>query len=456
MSATSDEINNLTISVDGDGKEADRNVIQTSDNCDNVPKSFALVVGENNSFKFPERNQAIILDSIDNTQKNDYIIGVGTLVEPTNVIFASRISNNRICIYLSSKEIVDKFMTKYGGITLNDKFIQARRLVSPAKRVILSNVSPSIPHNILEQELKRFGLQIVSPITFINAGVNLAEYRHILSFRRQVYVNLESIDKLPDSLVITCNKNTFRIFVSTDQIKCFVCKTVGHTASKCPTNTPTSILTTPTETQNNNLIDASKITVNVEVHKNTVGTEQTSAVPVEMSRADSKSVCSESHVISKKRIATSPLEVDRIDSINELQDQDADESDNFQLPDIRLSKPRLKKKKKELKIEDDTHLYPEFQSIFLTSKNVNYDKFCNFLTEAKGKQDVVSIAASLGLDAREIFDLMIESIRKVHTPSLKNRLKRIAKKFKNKYNFLTEPSIDISSSQDCLSDHTDM
>lgn len=36
-----------------------------------------------------------------------------------------------------SKEVVDKFLVNHKGITLQDKFINARRLVSTIKRVIL-------------------------------------------------------------------------------------------------------------------------------------------------------------------------------------------------------------------------------------------------------------------------------------------------------------------------------
>ncbi|KAK9728561.1 Zinc knuckle [Popillia japonica] len=226
------------------------------------PQSFASVVKETpiNNCKFPEREQAIVFDAIANTQKNDYIIGVGDLIGSivfdaiantqkndyiigvgdligsSNIIFASRIANNRICIYFSSKEAVDRFVNEFKGITIQDRFITARRLVSPAKRVILSNVSPSIPHNIIENHLKQAGLDIMSSITFIGAGLNRPEYKHILSFRRQVYINPDLSKELPDSLIISYNHNTFRIFLSIDEIKCFICKKPGHIASKCTTS----------------------------------------------------------------------------------------------------------------------------------------------------------------------------------------------------------------------------
>lgn len=85
-------------------------------------QSFANAVKSNNSkLKFPEREQAIVLDAIEGTQKIDYyILGVGKLIGPQNIIFASRVSNNRVCLYLSSKELVDSFINTHEGININE------------------------------------------------------------------------------------------------------------------------------------------------------------------------------------------------------------------------------------------------------------------------------------------------------------------------------------------------
>ncbi|KAK9686076.1 hypothetical protein QE152_g37462 [Popillia japonica] len=124
MSSAKNNSNSIT-SVEGGNTE---NVKGLGTVISNKTQSFASIVKDNamSNFKFPERDQAIVFDTIDDTQKNDYII--------------------------------DKFLDNHKGITLQDKFINARRLVSTAKRVILSNVSPCIPHNIVEEHLKRAGL----------------------------------------------------------------------------------------------------------------------------------------------------------------------------------------------------------------------------------------------------------------------------------------------------------
>lgn len=419
-----------------------------------TPQSFASIV---HKFKFPDRNQAIIFDAIENTQKNEYIINVGNLIGPQNIIFASRIANNRICIYLSSKEIVHRFITNFKGITLNDKFITARPLVSPAKRIILSNVSPNIPHETIEEALKREGLNVVSSITFINAGINHPDYKHILSFRRQVYINLEMEDNLPNSMLITHNEITFRIFLSTDEMKCFVCKKVGHIASKCPT------------------YNSNDITVSAEVHKkpNTLCNKNNLTLEINAGNTNISSPPSDdtdvaknigpdignSKIQSKKRLATSPAELDKINVIPDPYRH----TDNLDKLESQSSthifiKPTSRKKVKQVDFSSDSMLFPEFKEIFV-DKQISYDSFCSFLQESKGKQDVVATARDLNLNLYELLKVLIESIRSVKTNSLKARLKRIAKKLKMQCDFDTalsqDETSDLSISQDCLTDCSD-
>ena len=57
---------------------------------------------------FPSKDQAIVVAAIEGIKLEDYVLAVGNIVQPKNVLFASRLANNRICIYLSSKEFVEE------------------------------------------------------------------------------------------------------------------------------------------------------------------------------------------------------------------------------------------------------------------------------------------------------------------------------------------------------------
>lgn len=113
--------------------------------------------------------------------------------------------------------------------------LKARHLVTPSDRLVISNVSPTIPHDTLKTTLEGLGLKLLSPITFLRIGATDPAYSHIMSFRRQVYITpLESLT-LAESLEITHDNLSYRIFLSLDSQKCFNCKLSGHVVANCPT-----------------------------------------------------------------------------------------------------------------------------------------------------------------------------------------------------------------------------
>nr|CAH7723180.1 unnamed protein product [Callosobruchus chinensis] len=188
-------------------------------------------------YRYPSKEQAIVFNAINGATIQDYLLKIGPLVKPENILFCSRISNNRVCIYFSSKDVVDKFLDDYNEITLHNSTIKIRRLLTPATRLVISNVCPTIPHDIIEDNLQRLGLNLVSPISFLRIGATLAEYSHILSFRRQVYIS-HTDTEIPQSFEVTHENVTYRVFFSSDSQKCYKCNTAGHIAARCPNNTP--------------------------------------------------------------------------------------------------------------------------------------------------------------------------------------------------------------------------
>jgi hypothetical protein len=55
----------------------------------------------------------------------------------------------------------------------------------------------------------------------MKAGFATEQFAHILSFRRQVYINQDSVSKLPSSITVTLENTTFRIFITDDTVTCF-------------------------------------------------------------------------------------------------------------------------------------------------------------------------------------------------------------------------------------------
>ncbi|XP_050507664.1 uncharacterized protein LOC126885238 [Diabrotica virgifera virgifera] len=134
------------------------------------------------NFNFPTKQQAVVLSSVPDIKIHEYITAIGTIVQPKNIIFASRISNNRVCIYLSNTTIVENLLHNHKSVSIQGNDIEIRRLITPASRLVISGVCPSIPNTIIEEELKKLELTAVSKITFLKVGMPESEYSHILSF----------------------------------------------------------------------------------------------------------------------------------------------------------------------------------------------------------------------------------------------------------------------------------
>lgn len=190
----------------------------------------------------PTKQQAVILDAIEGIPIQNYATAIGSKIGPQNIRFMSRIANNRVCIYVATKEIADTLIDTHKQVIINQHTILIRPLISRNKRLILSNVPPIIPQSTIIEKLKESGIVPMSNVTTLRAGLNNPGYQHILSFRRQLYIKPEDIKKIPNSWKIDFDETSYWIYPTLDNMLCFTCKEEGHLAKSCPTNTsfPTS------------------------------------------------------------------------------------------------------------------------------------------------------------------------------------------------------------------------
>lgn len=68
-------------------------------------------------------------------------------------------------------------------------FVPVTPLVAPATKVTISNVPPFISNDAIIKELIRYG-KIASPVRMIPLGCKNSALKHVLSFRRQVFMFL--------------------------------------------------------------------------------------------------------------------------------------------------------------------------------------------------------------------------------------------------------------------------
>lgn len=159
------------------------------------------------------------------------VLAVGEVVGHSSIRSASRM-NGAVVLFLDKVEKVN--MIVENGVVLNDSLIKVFPLVNPARKVLISNAPPFISDEALQRELSRFG-QLVSAIKKIPLGCKSPLLKHVVSFRRHVYMILRSdIDELNVAFKFKVDSFDYVIFATTESMKCFGCGKVGHLVRACP------------------------------------------------------------------------------------------------------------------------------------------------------------------------------------------------------------------------------
>ena len=182
---------------------------------------------------FPSPNQAIILPYVQGAPIFLYARKMLEIIGD-NILHCAKISNNRVRMYLKTREIAENFITSGGEIEINRQVIKARwyRSEKNDKKIIISNIPPHVPHETIIKQMATHGVPTTSVMKFLRF-YNEEGVTNILSERRFMYIPIEVAEKLPTSEVITYDGEEYRAFYNDAQVKCFICHQVGHTTAAC-------------------------------------------------------------------------------------------------------------------------------------------------------------------------------------------------------------------------------
>lgn len=161
----------------------------------------------------------------------DLLLVIGQKIGFGNIISASRM-NKAIVVFLKTEALVSELTVS--GIWVKETFVPVTPLSAPATKVIVSNAPPFISNEAIVKELLRFG-KIASPIKAVPLGCKDAALKHVLSFKRHVYMFLSSPEKtLEVSFRVSHGENSFMVYASTMSLKCYECGDLGHKRLMCP------------------------------------------------------------------------------------------------------------------------------------------------------------------------------------------------------------------------------
>lgn len=385
---------------------------------------------------FPKRNQAIVINVVENLRLPDYIKAIGNIVQPRNILFASRISNNRVCIYLSTVQHVDNLIENHSTVEIGEYELNIRRLVTPARRLILSNVSPNIPHEILQQALTELKIQAQTPISFLKATFISEEYSHIMSFRRQLYIHPDDNLQLPPSITVDYEETSYRIFLSFDDILCFTCKEKGHITKQCPKQYQETTDTSHAFQSTNN--DGLNFTFPSTTELEQPGSQQPEPMDATLSPLPTSPVNN-----PKKRTATT-IDTASIEDLTQSQsDSQTRKDDSGRNDDVFVTpKPTSKPPKKIQKVVSPGTTTPTTMEMMEPARKyhlesnstITFQTLADFLDNARGTSDL----SSLALTYTDNISNLLDSIRNIYPylthRTIKNRCTRITKRITRQMN----------------------
>lgn len=163
----------------------------------------------------------------------DLLLIIGDKLGFENIVSASRM-NKAVVVFLKSESLVNELTVS--GIWIKETFVPVTPLSAPATKITISNVPPFISNEVIVKELLRFG-KIASPVKAVPLGCKNAALKHVLSFRRHVYMFLISPERtLEVSFRVMHGESSFMVYASTENLRCFECGDLGHKRFTCPKN----------------------------------------------------------------------------------------------------------------------------------------------------------------------------------------------------------------------------
>lgn len=188
--------------------------------------------------RFLSYNCGITLDPVHGAKQIEYLEEIDKIVEAKNIVSIGKNTDGRYVVFFTSDKHADTIIQN--GLVVAGTNITALPVTIRPTRVLVSNLTPNIPDSAILNFLKGFG-RVTSPLRPVPINSNEQEkFAHILSARREVYVQLDKDAVIPPKIRIVHENNPTYITFDTD-VKCFKCKKSGHLSSNCDADFPTLV-----------------------------------------------------------------------------------------------------------------------------------------------------------------------------------------------------------------------
>lgn len=377
----------------------------------------------------PKKDQGIVIEAVEGLKIKQYLETVGEIVGPDNIIYASRLSRERICMYMKSKELVNEITEKFDAIIIDENELQIRPLLLRSTKYYINRICPSIPSSFLHDIISNQGINITSKIQREKMSHEENNFSHVYSFRRTFYGLPNKNVTIPESILFKYEHENHRIYISTEMKRCFNCFKIGHLAEVC-NKKDKNLINTETENEKESQI-------------NTNASQNLESMNLDL--------CLSSKSLNINDVIDTDMtdisEVNRPDNNNE---NDSEGEDNVE----------QKKKKQKITNTQNLNATEELERAFVNyvHSDIDFNAFANFLNQiSKKKIDDDDMRVKYSKQIAEFMEI-IETLRGATQSGTKARLTRAVHKIKeifiNKSNNSQSNEVNTLSLYDELQNNT--
>lgn len=311
---------------------------------------------------------------------------------------------------MSSKELADKVTDNHTIVKVGSHTLEIRPLISKSKRIIISNVCPIIPAHDIEKEFSKFDVKPNSKITNIRAAISVPGYAHVLSFRRQMYVNPDDIKKLPETLQINYDDTVYWLYLSAEKLTCFLCKEEGHLAKHCKKSEPETQHSSKVTNQEQKEFENETINSQINDTDNNPNQEMfpPSGTKRPLSSSASASTTNEFAIAVNK--AEGELKNKKI--IKKAKKSVGKSEECSAIPSISDITEKLEPAREHLLL--NAQKYP-----------LDFENISQFLSATHGKSDIIGVAQKYTADIPSLLNMLTEIYSFLQDRSIKSRITRI-------------------------------
>ncbi|CAM5102955.1 unnamed protein product [Natator depressus] len=163
-----------------------------------------------------------------------YVQALARMVGPSAIVAASKMYG-KVIIFLALEAAAQEVVER--GLAVGGLFVPLEPLEDLGICLVLTSVPPFLPSAALLPALSTLG-KSVSVISSLPLGCKDPNLRHIFSFRRQVQLLLPSAardgEALEGSFLVPHQGALYRVYFSTGEARCYLCRASGHVRRDCP------------------------------------------------------------------------------------------------------------------------------------------------------------------------------------------------------------------------------